>query len=566
MLKLLRVENVAVVPAIEVEFRAGLNLLTGETGAGKSILVDALGLLLGTRASPEIIRTGEHSASVEAVAAGAAMGSVLEKHAIPTEPGEDTILRREVFLSGKSRATVNGVIVPVAVLKELAPFVAAIQGQHESQSLLNCDAQQDFLDGFAGLMEQRIEVASRYRALRATEERLAALRKDRREIERRREMLEYQLREIDASQLRGGDEESLRREKVLLANAGRLAELSADAYALLYEDEQAVLARLGHVFRKVEELSTIDGRFSSYLEGRGSLRAQLEDLAFFLRDYGQELTVSPGRLDEVEARLATIDRLKRKYGATIEEVLSFAERCRVELEDLEAPELRERALEAESAAAATYYFDLAKDLSRRRREAADQLGSRLHAELRELAMDKARFAVRFEPDQPANDPAQREGWSERGIETAEFMLSPNPGEDVRPLARVVSGGELSRIMLALRSILTSSDGVADDRTLIFDEVDAGIGGAVAEVVGRKLLRVARRQQVICITHLPQIAALADEHFRVTKHVAAGRTVAHVESLDSSGRVEEVARMLGGERITEAARRHAREMIEARSTA
>jgi DNA repair protein RecN (Recombination protein N) len=272
--------------------------------------------------------------------------------------------------------------------------------------------------------------------------------------------------------------------------------------------------------------------------------------------------VSPGRLDEVEARLASIDRLKRKYGATVEEILTFSERCRAEMEELEAPEVRERALDEKCSAAAKHYVDLAKDLSQRRRQAAERLSRRLQAELKELAMEKTRFAVRLEPEQPVEGPDGRATWSERGLETAEFMLSPNLGEDMRPLARVASGGELSRIMLALRSTLTS-EGAGEDRTLIFDEVDAGIGGGVAEVVGRKLLRVAQRQQVICITHLPQIAALADEHFRVTKRISEGRTVTHVESLDDSGRVEEVARMLGGETVTDVARRHAGEMIASR---
>jgi DNA repair protein RecN (Recombination protein N) len=564
MLRLLRVRNVAVVPALDVEFGAGLNLLTGETGAGKSILVDALGLLLGTRASADIIRTGEESARVEAVVSNAAIGSALERHAIPGDAGEETILRREIFVSGKSRATVNGVIVPLAVLKELAPYVASIQGQHESQSLLDSDAQQDFLDGFAGLVPQREEVAVRYRALRELERRLADLRRDRRELERRRETVEYQLHEIDASQLVAGEEQCLRREKTLLANAGRLAELSAGAYALLYEDEQAVLAQLGQVYRRVEELAAIDARFSPYLDGRAAARAQLEDLALFLRDYGQELTFSPGRLDEVEARLAMIDRLKRKYGATVEEILSFAERCRAELEELAAPEVRERALEAECSAAAKRYVEPASELSRRRRKAAEEIARRLRAEMKDLAMEKARFSVRFDPEHVTDDPDRREGWAERGLETAEFLLSPNPGEDMRPLARVASGGELSRIMLALRSILTG-DGAPEDRTLVFDEVDAGIGGAVAEVVGRKLWRVARRQQVLCITHLPQIAALADEHFCVSKEVSDGRTVARIERLDRSGRVDEVARMLGGEKVTETARRHARELLDARDT-
>jgi DNA repair protein RecN (Recombination protein N) len=563
MLRLLKVQNVAVVSSLEVEFGPGLNLLTGETGAGKSILVDALGLLLGVRASPDLIRTGEDSARVEAIVAHPALGSALERHAIPSEPDGEAVFRRELAVSGKGRASINGVIVPVGVLKELAPFVASIQGQHESQSLLDPAAQQDFFDRYCDLTARRAEVGNRYRAMRALEQRLAALQRDRRELERRRETVEFQLREIDNSQLRAGEEEDLRQEKALLANAGRLAELSAGAYSLLYEDEQAVLARLGLVFRKIDELAAIDARFATYLAARSSVRAQLEDLAFYLRDYGQELAVSPGRLDEVESRLAAIERLKRKYGASVDEVLAFGERCRAELADLAAPELREQALRTECLAEAALYLDLARDLSKRRREAAKDFSRRLRAELRELAMEKTRFAVRFEPEAPATDNLEaRDGWMECGLERAEFVMSPNPGEEMRPLARVASGGELSRVVLALRS-MGGGESTADDTALVFDEVDAGIGGAVAAVVGRRLRGISRRQQVICITHLPQIAALADEHFQVMKEVSDGRTNTRVVSLDPEGRVEEVARMLGSERLTETARRHAREMIEAR---
>jgi DNA repair protein RecN (Recombination protein N) len=367
----------------------------------------------------------------------------------------------------------------------------------------------------------------------------------------------FQADEIEKAALQTGEEEALRREKALQANAGRLATLASEAYALLYDDEAAVVARLGQAYRRVEELAAIDSAFAPHLEARSSVQAQLEDLSLFLRDYQEGLQVTPGRLDEIESRLATIERLKRKYGETADEVIAFGERCRREAEELGNPEERERALAIERAEAAKHYLDAAVALSGRRHTAAADLEKRVAVELGQLAMEKTRFKVRFTPETPATDSAETAKWGENGLEEVEFLISPNPGEELRPLARIASGGELSRVMLALKSVATAD---AAGKTLIFDEVDAGIGGRVAEVVGRKLKAIARTHQVLCVTHLPQIASLADSHWAVRKRVERGRTITEVRQLTAAERVEEIARMLGGESVTDAARNHAREMV------
>jgi DNA repair protein RecN (Recombination protein N) len=556
MLKLLRVNNIALIPSLEVEFGPGLTLLTGETGAGKSILIDSLGLLLGDRASPDLIRSGEERAAVEAVFEVPEAAGVLEERGLSTE-GDEVVIRRELSASGKGRATVNGSLVPVSLLRDLAPRFTVIHGQHEPQGLLDPAMHLDLLDHFAGAGEDGRPLAEFYRDLRAAEAALDRLRGDRREAERRREMLEFQAGEIEKAGLAPGEEDALRVEKARQANAGRLAALSGEAYCLLYDDEGAALSRLAQVFRRVEDLAAIDPSFQAFLESRAGSLAPLEELALRLRDYRQQLEVSPGRLDEIESRLALVERLKKKYGATVEEVLAFGARCRRELDALLSPEEQERTLEARRERAAASYLERARALSKRRRAAALELRKRVQAELAQLAMEKTRFEVAFAPADAggALEPSQ---WTERGLESAEFLLSPNPGEELRPLARIASGGELSRIMLGLKTVVGSD---TPGLTLVFDEVDAGIGGRVAEVVGRKLRAVAARQQVLCVTHLPQIAALADHHIAVRKRVAGGRTVTIVEPLEADARVEEVARMLGGEKISDTARQHAREMLK-----
>ncbi len=555
MLKLLKINNIALVPSLTLELGPGFVLLTGETGAGKSILIDALGLLFGQRASPEIIRTGEERAAVEGVFEIEDAAEFLDGRGIPTE-GNEILVRREVQTSGKGRASVNGTLVPVGLLRELAAKVAVIHGQHEPQGLLNPDGHLDILDELGG-NEMAGPLAEAYRQFRAAEAALARLRGDRREVERRREMLEFQANEIEKAALADGEEQTLRVEKARQANAGRLASLSDEAYALLYDDESAVLSRLGLTFRRIEDLAAIDPSFRPFVEAKTQLLAPLQDLALRLRDYREGLEVSPGRLDEIESRLAQIERLKKKYGASTEEVVAFAARCRRELTALGTPEERERLLESQQAQLAAKYLECARALSGRRRAAALELRMRVQAELGQLAMEKTRFDVAFTPVDPevaAADPAR---WTERGLEQAEFLLSANTGEELRPLARIASGGELSRLMLALTSV-AGADAVG--LTLVFDEVDAGIGGRVAEVVGRKLKAIATRQQVLCVTHLPQIAAFADQHLAVRKRVERGRTITLVEELSADGRIEEVARMLGGETLTDAGRLHAREML------
>lgn len=556
MLKFLRVNNIALITSLELELGEGLTLLTGETGAGKSILIDAVGLLLGERASAELIRTGEERAIVEGAFEARGTRAVLESHGIPVDD-DDVVVRREILASGKGKASVNGALVPVGILKDLGPHLAAIHGQHEPQGLLDPAAHLELLDAHVGEPALPPAVAAAHRRLRAAEGALETLRRDRREGERRREMLAFQAGEIEKAALERGEEESLRREKALQANAGKLATLSGEAYTLLFEDEAAVVSRLGQVYRRVEELGAIDPAFGPHLEARASVRAQLDDLALFLRDYREGIQISPGRLDEIESRLALIDRLKRKYGETVDDVRAFGERCRREAEELGNPEERERILVAECSAAARDYLEVATKLSARRHTSAIDLEKRVAAELAQLAMEKTRFKVRFAPEAPATDPADTEAWTETGLEAVEFLISPNPGEELRPLARVASGGELSRITLALKSVANAD---APGKTLVFDEVDAGIGGRVAEVVGRKLHAIARSHQVLCVTHLPQIASLADAHWAVRKHVERGRTRTEVVPLSRTDRVEEIARMLGGETVTDAARHHAREMV------
>lgn len=556
MLKLIRINNIALIPSLELELRPGLVLLTGETGAGKSIVIDALSLVLGERASPELIRSGEERAVVEAVVEIAAAGELLEERGLPAD-GDEIVIRREVHASGKGRASVNGALVPVSLLRELSPRLAVIHGQHEPQGLGDAATHLDVLDHFAGVDEGR-GLLEYFRDLRAAQAAVERLRGDRREAERRREMLEFQAAEIEHSGLVPGEEESLRLEKARQANAGRLAALCGEAYALLYDEEAAVLSRLAQAYRRVEELAAIDPEFRPHVEAKPEVLARLEDLSLRLRDYRDELEVSPGRLDEIESRLALLERLKKKYGASVDEVIGYGARCRRELEGLLDPEGQERHLLERCEALAAAYLERARAVSKRRRKSSLELRARIQAELAELAMEKTRFDVAFSPEDAeaaAADPAQ---WTERGLERAEFLLSPNPGEELRPLAKIASGGELSRLMLAVKSVVGRD---APGMTLVFDEVDSGIGGRVAEVVGRKLKALSARRQVLCVTHLPQIAAFADQHLAVRKRVEKGRTLTFVEPLTGEARVEEVARMLGGETITATGRDHAREMLD-----
>jgi DNA repair protein RecN (Recombination protein N) len=538
MLRLLRIRNLAVIEAVEVEFGPGFNVLTGETGAGKSIVVEAVGLLLGARASADLVRTGESQATIEAL--------------FDDRDGSEILIRREVSSAGRSRSFVNGDLATAGALRDLSSRLVEIHGQHEHQTLLDPLSHLPLLDGYADLGEFAERVSSSWRAMRQLRDQFDRSRMDSREKAARLELLAFQLNDIEKVRPIAGEDEELAATKQVLANAERVQRLCEESYATLYDTDGAVLAGLGNVWKRVGELASLDPQFASHLDARDAIKSQLEDLAQFLRRYADGIDASPARLQQVEDRLASLDRLKRRYGPLLDDVIDKGRALARERDLLTEPREGSEGLETALAAARSQYMKDATELSAARRTASQSFARELERMLAELAMAHARFDVRFN-----EAPLPEEGWTERGIDQAEFFLSPNPGEDLRPLARIVSGGELSRVMLALK---TMSIDETENATLVFDEVDAGIGGRVADVVGARLGELGGRFQVLCITHLPQIAARATTHFRIDKTVKRERTVTSVQRLDGLGRIEEVGRMIGGTAVTESVRASARELL------
>jgi DNA repair protein RecN (Recombination protein N) len=538
MLRFLRIRHLAVIEAVDVEFERGFNVLTGETGAGKSILVEAVGLLLGARASSELVRTGEAQASIEAI--------------FETGDGRELIVRREITNQGRSRSFINGALATAGALRELAQQLVELHGQHEHQALLDPLTHVPALDAFAHLEPLAARVVSAWSSVRAARDQLDRSRMDARERAARVELIAFQLGEIDKAAPKPGEDEELTASRQVLASAERVQRLCEEGYAALYDSDQAVLAGLGGVWKRVAELATIDPQFGVHLEARDGIKSQLEDLALFLRNYGEGVDATPGRLQQVEDRLALLERLKRKHGPTLQEVIDAGQAMRRERDLLTGAGQASADLDAQVSAATEAYLSDARELSRKRRAAASRFGGQVEALLAELAMARTRFEVRFNDGE-----LPRELWSDRGVDQAEFFVSPNPGEDLRPLAKIVSGGELSRVMLALKT-LAAGDAVG--KTLIFDEVDAGIGGRVADVVGAKLRQLGDRFQVLCITHLPQIAARAGTQFLIEKSVRGSRTVTTVERLERAGRVDEIARMIGGAVISDGVRASAEELL------
>ena len=546
MIRFLSVTNLAVIDRLELEFAPGFNVLTGETGAGKSILVGAVGLLVGGRASAELVRTGEETAAVQAV---------FEK-----PDGTEVIVRREVSSQGRSRAFVDGALVTSTALRETAGSLVDLHGQHEHQVLLDPVAHLDLLDEFAGLTAEREGVATVFRTWQQVRDERARLAASEQQKATRAEFLAFQLSEIDKGAPQPGEDQELTTTRQVLANADRLQRLCDEAYTSLYEGDEAALAALGTVWKKVGELAALDASFAPYVEAREAVKSQLEDLAFFLRSYSQNIDASPARLQEIEDRLALLERLKKKHGPSLADVIGKADGLRRELHDIEHATERAAELDTALAAAAAAYERIAGALSARRRTAAKEFARALEKALADLAMARTRCEVRF-----GSDAGGREAtWSERGLDEAEFYISPNPGEDVKPLARIASGGELSRIMLALKTLAGVNMSDEPGKTLIFDEVDAGIGGAVADVVGGRLRLLGDRFQVLCITHLPQIAAYGTTHYRIAKSVKGGRTSTGVTRLEGLDGETEIARMMGGADVSAAVLAGAREMIEAKA--
>ena len=552
MLRFLRIRNLAVIESVEVEFEPGFNVLTGETGAGKSIVVEAVGLLLGARASSDLVRTGESQATIEAI---------FEVYDSDSAGPNELIIRREITSQGRSRSFINGALATAAALRDLSQRLVELHGQHEHQALLDPATHLPLLDVYAGLDEQAAGVATAWSAVRALRDQLDRSRMDEREKSARLDLIAFQLGEIEKAAPKPGEDDELVATKQVLASAERIQRLCEESYASLYESDGAILSGLGGVWKRVGELATIDPQFAPYVDARESIKGQLEDLAFFLRSYSDGVDSSPERLQQVEDRLALLERLKRKHGPTLQEVIDKGQSLRREQALLsgataEAGELHRRLDEATAA-----FLQRARTLSQARRTAAVKFAADIETLLAELAMSRTRFEVRFNASELPS-----EAWTERGVDQAEFFLSANVGEDVRPLARIVSGGELSRVMLALKTMGARTRGTAQNagqsRTLIFDEVDTGIGGRVADVVGVKLRGLGAEFQVLCITHLAQLAAKATTHFHIDKRVRGTRTITSVGRLEDDARVEEIARMIGGAEVTNAALSTARDLLAA----
>ena len=566
MLRLLRIANFAIIDALEVEFGPGLNALTGETGAGKSIIFEALNLTLGGRAGAETVRAGAGEAVVETLfdlpdtPGGRAAQKILEEAGVEVGPERELIVRRRVAPAGRSRIYLNGALGTAATLAAVGERLVNIHGQHAHQTLLRPSTHLGLLDEFAGLGEELSKLGETVRALRETERALAERDRGARERAQRADLLRFQVEELESARLAPGEMEAIEAELPRLRNAERLGTLAGELHQRLYEAEGSVFERLGEIQRGLGRLAELDPGRAKWQEDTASLLAQVESLSEGLRAYAGGAEGDPARLEALEARRGLLRELRRKYGADEAECLGFLARAKDELASLSDEAGGERLLAGRDRLRAEA-GRLARHVSEARRKAARTLDKRMGAGLAELGLPGAVFETRLahagDPESFLEIGGRRVRLRADGADEGEFFFSPNPGEPPRPLARVASGGELSRLMLALESVLRRGDLIP---TLIFDEVDAGIGGAVAEVVGRKLLEVSRDHQVLVITHLAQVASLADRHFGIEKHVAKGRTTASIRPLGGEARVEEIARMGAGLEITRAARQHAKEML------
>lgn len=549
MLTDLNIKNFAIIDSLHVAFQPGLTILTGETGAGKSIIIDAVNLILGGRGSADLIRTGAEDATVEALFDLTGEEGLLSRLAeLGIETEGEFLIKRVVARSGKNRVFIGGGLSTIAVLADVTRELINIYGQHESQTLLRPENHLALLDGFAGLDSLRGDFATIHGEFRGVKAEIMRLEEGERDAARQLDLLSYQSTEIGAAALFLGEEEELERERQLLVHGEKLLANSQGAYDLLYGSDTSILGQLRQVTTAVADIQRIDPALADLHESLQGAALQLEDGALALRDYATRVESDPVRLQTVDDRLDLIGRLKKKYAPTVEEIIAFKEQVDRELAILANREQARGELDVRLQELTEQLQSRGKELSARRREAANDLKTAMERELRELAMPHALFDVAFEE---IAEPRPT------GFERAEFLFSPNPGEVPRPLARIASGGELSRLMLALKQVHPESD----VPTLVFDEVDTGIGGATSALVGKKLKNVARKQQVLCITHLPQVAAYADHHYRVEKRVVDGRTATAVSLLGEDERVTEMARMLGGVKITDTTLEHAREMIE-----
>jgi len=581
MLQLLNISNIALIDELQVEFDNGLNLLTGETGSGKSIIVDALGVLIGGRFSNDLLKSGADrgfieglfqvnaNPEIEKLLADAGLASLEEE----VKEVFELIIRREISATGKNKIFINNQLATLAVLRNLREFLVDIHGQGEQQTLFKTETHLELLDSFAGNGPLREQVSVAYHDLRTLQRELDALNQDEAEKFQLVDTLNYQIEELERAQITLGENERLDEERRRLANVEKLTSLCQASYGRIYEDDDSALARVRQASNELNELSEYESRFREYLEGLESARALLEDLSFSLRDFAEKLEFSPARLAEIEDRLAELSRLKRKYGGTLESALEHLARSQDRLQQVESSDEREKQLKADVAEASERYLTLARRLHKERVRTSKKFEQAVEKGIAEVAMENARFQVQVSDKlQPVAENADMTSSSsddklkhigQSGTDSVEFFFSANPGEELKPLARIASGGEASRLMLVLKTVANAAE---FPRTIVFDEIDTGIGGRVSEAVGVKLRKLAQTNQVLCVTHQPQIARFADNHLTVQKEAIKNRTQVSITKLDRNGRIEELARMLTGAEITDSARRHAKELLKTKQGA
>ncbi|GBD95514.1 MAG TPA: DNA repair protein RecN [Nitrospirae bacterium] len=560
MLRELHIKNFSIIDDATVEFEEGFNVITGETGAGKSVIIDALCLALGERATGELVRGGKKEAVVEAFfdippkSLHPSTRRFLEDNGIDFDDG--LILKRIISSQGRSRAYINGSLVNVQSLADTSRNIIDVHGQYEHQSLLSSENQMDLLDAYGGLVSEAEEVSKLYETQLVLVRQISELVQKEKERTQRLDMLRFQISEIDAAGLKPGEEEELTEDVKVLSNAGRLAELANQAYTSLYSSESSCITNLSNILKSLREIAGVDARAKDALKSVEDALPLLEETGYFLRDYRDDIDFSPERLESSQERLELIKGLRRKYGNNIQEIIDYKEKAVTELEELQHSEERLESLKSGLAEQKSRFTEKARLLSKKRKAAAKKIESKVEAELAELSMPGTDFSVRITWEK-GDDTTDGLKATRRGIDKIEFLISPNVGEEPKPVSKIASGGELSRVMLALKGILAKGDKIP---VLIFDEIDAGIGGMAAETVGQKLNELASARQIVSITHLPQIASYAGAHFKIEKKIEGEKTIVEINKIEKEERAEEVARMLSG-KISEVSIKHAKEMLK-----